>query len=97
MNDDARLFVQCNFNEVLVLHFSAINGLYTVLFSKTNNVIYLMDQPDVMPMMYTVSYFLSLKDFKVSAHTGLWGYCTPEPYFGRLCVFFQKIKQFWTK
>ena len=25
------------------------------------------------------------------------GYCTPRPYFGRLCTFSWKIKQLWTK
>ena len=30
-------------------------------------------------------------------YIGLRGYCTPGPYFWRLCAFSQNIKQLWTK
>ena len=43
----------------------------------------------------------SLKQGETRTSSGpippLRGYCTPGPYFWRLCAFSQKIKQLWTK
>ena len=46
---------------------------------------------------FQLFFFQKCSKFKFFAIFGLRGYCTPGPYFWRLCAFSQKIKQLWTK